>query len=112
MFWPNNSLIIKNVLIMQTSSLKKYSVLGLVLLAASAVTAAFVPAKKSSNKLANCNGVLQETASDGDFNPDWTCNNVSGTPKNCISDEFIDTHAGQNVNTTVGGTTQDCVPVG
>jgi hypothetical protein len=47
--WPGLSLINK-ILIMQKLSMRKYSVLGLVLLAASAVTAAVIPSKSNKGK--------------------------------------------------------------
>jgi hypothetical protein len=92
---------------MKKLSVKKYSILGLVILIVSAVTAAIIPAKKNSLH-PRCNGVLALEESDEPFNPDWTCEYVIGTIKNCFSVEFLDTHAGQGFNTTAAGTTQDC----
>jgi hypothetical protein len=45
---------------MKQASLKKWSILGLVLMGASAVTAAILPSSKNSS-FENCNGVITDT---------------------------------------------------
>ena len=67
---------------MKQLSLKKYSLLGLVLIAASAVTTAMIPSKTSSVKEDNLakDGVL--VAEPNNLNGDQTCVNIAGT-KNC-----------------------------
>ena len=68
---------------MKNLSIKKWSVLGLVLLGASAVTAAILPANKNTNDEPNCNGVATDTA-DATF----TCRaakDADGSFRDCFS---------------------------
>lgn len=59
---------------------KNVSILGLVLLAASAVTASILPKDNKQNSLVN-NGIVEETDPEN-----FTCRYVGGSDGNCITD--------------------------
>lgn len=83
---------------MQKVTLRKVSVLGLVLLAASAVTAAIVPAKKNTKAADACNGNILTTVSG--VNRDHTCK-PGPDLNNCITTATVST--ANNSATGIGG---------
>ncbi len=80
---------------MQKTSLKKLSILGLVLVAASAVTAAVVPNQISDKRDNANNGSLRQTLTSGG---DWTC--VANSPGTGVTCTVTDN---SSVDTTGGG---------
>jgi len=90
--------------------MKKYSILGLILVGTSAVVAAMIPSKKAP-AFANCNGrgVQTKIATDS-----WTCQAAASGVRNCFStlfratDDAPVTKAPNQVN---GTTVEACAPL-
>lgn len=85
---------------MKRNSLKKYSVLGLVLLAASAVTAAVMPSK-ASDKETVVNGTITDQNGSAATFTNCTFTNAS-VVKNCYTSNFNETGGGTHLTTVAG----------
>lgn len=81
---------------MQRLSIKKISILGLVLMAASAVTAAMVPKQSDKKPIKFAEGSLTLTSNDGD-NSSVTCNPDSNSN---ISQQACTASTGASLTTT------------
>jgi hypothetical protein len=82
MFWPNTNLFTIKTFFMQ--NIKKFSILGLVLIAASAVTAAVIPSKSENKKVEG----FSLTQSEGNGVSSISCEATAGeVTAPCAGDE-------------------------
>ena len=100
-----------NLFIMQKVSLRKLSVLGLVLMAASAVTAAIVPSKSKDLKQVNSanNGLLRNASGAGTGGGVDSCVNLAGAQCHFTADTKTGA-ASSNALTHTNNNTSHSVP--
>lgn len=88
---------------MQKVSVKKLSILGIVLMAASAVTAAIIPSKPDENVRFAAGSLTQNSAPGGGIVSSWTCelDTTPGSINNLCNVSATDTTEGVVSNGTV-----------